>query len=62
MIHFLKQEGLSEQEILEGCQKKGGLLGISGVSNDMRYIEEAADSGNERAKLAIDARSWPPSG
>ncbi len=54
MIHFLKQEGLSEQEILEGCQKKGGLLGISGVSNDMRYIEEAADAGNERAKLAID--------
>ena len=55
MIHFLKQEGLSEQEILEGCQKKGGLLGISGVSNDMRYIEEAADSGNERAKLVFTA-------
>lgn len=54
MIHFLKQEGLSEQEILEGCQKKGGLLGISGVSNDMRYIEAAADAGNQRAKLAID--------
>lgn len=54
MIHFLKQEGLSEREILEGCQKKGGLLGISGVSNDLRYIEEAADSGNERARLAID--------
>ena len=54
MIHFLRQEGLSEQEILEGCQKKGGLLGISGVSNDMRYIEEAADAGNQRAKLAID--------
>lgn len=54
MIHFLKQEGLSEQEVLEGCQKKGGLLGISGVSNDLRYIEEAADGGNERAKLAID--------
>ena len=54
MIHFLKQEGLSEQEVLEGYQKKGGLLGISGVSNDLRYIEEAADRGNERAKLAID--------
>lgn len=54
MIHFLKQEGLSEQEVLEGYQKKGGLLGISGVSNDLRYIEEAADGGNERAKLAID--------
>lgn len=54
MIHFLKQEGLSEQEILEGCQKKGGLLGISGVSNDLRYVEEAADAGNVRARLAID--------
>lgn len=54
MIHFLEQEGLSKQEILEGCQKKGGLLGISGVSNDLRYIEEAADAGNRRAKLAID--------
>lgn len=54
MIHFLKQQGLSEEEILAGCQKKGGLLGISGVSNDLRYITEAADAGNERAKLAID--------
>lgn len=54
MIHFLKQEGMSEQEILEGCQKKGGLLGISGVSNDLRYVQEAADAGNERARLAID--------
>ena len=54
MIHFLKQVGLSEKEILQGCQKKGGLLGISGVSNDLRYVLEAADGGNERAKLAVD--------
>mgnify|MGYP002768915766 FL=1 len=54
MIHFLKQVGLSEEEILQGCQKKGGLLGISGVSNDLRYVLEAADEGNERAKLAVD--------
>lgn len=54
MIHFLKQQGLSEEEILAGCQKEGGLLGISGVSNDLRYITEAADAGNERAKLAVD--------
>lgn len=54
MIHFLKQVGLSEDEILQGCQKKGGLLGISGVSNDLRYVLEAADGGNERAKLAVD--------
>ncbi len=54
MICFLKQQGLSEEKILEGYQKEGGLLGISGVSNDMRYIIEAADAGNERARLAMD--------
>lgn len=54
MICFLKHEGLTENEILEGYQKKGGLLGISGVSNDLRYIIDAADAGNQRAKLAID--------
>ena len=54
MINFLKSEGLSDEEIIEGVQKKGGLLGISGVSNDLRYVAEAAENGNERAKLAVD--------
>lgn len=54
MVCFLRQQGLSEEEILEGYQKKGGLLGISGVSGDMRYIVEAAGAGNARAKLAMD--------
>ena len=34
--------------------KESGLLGISGVSSDLRDIEEAADAGNHRAKLAED--------
>lgn len=54
MISFLKEVGLSDEEIKEGLQKKGGLLGISGVSNDVRYVEEAAKEGNQRAKLALD--------
>lgn len=54
MAYFLRQEGLTDAEILEGFQKKGGLLGISGVSNDLRYIIQAAEDGNERAKLAVD--------
>lgn len=54
ILYFLESEGLNREEILKGCQKKGGLLGISGVSNDCRYVLEAAESGNERAKLAID--------
>lgn len=54
MFLFLRSEGLSEEEIIEGMYSKGGLYGISGVSNDLRYIEEAAAQGNSRAKLAID--------
>ena len=52
--YFLRDQGLSDQEILAGLQKKGGLLGISGVSNDLRYVLEAAEAGNERAQLAVN--------
>lgn len=51
---LLRSFGATEDEIMEGLSKRGGLLGISGVSNDLRDIEKAADEGNERAKLAID--------
>ncbi len=55
VIPFLLSQGMTMDEIMKGIDKKGGLLGISGVSNDLRDIQEAADSGNERAALAIDA-------
>lgn len=54
IIPFLKNEGLAEDEILKAVAKNGGLLGISGVSNDLRKVQEAADKGNKRAELAID--------
>ncbi len=54
LYEFLRHEGLSDAEIHEGFEKKGGLLGISGVSSDLRYIEAAAKDGNKRARLAID--------
>lgn len=54
IIPFLVKEGLTLDEVSEGLAKRGGLLGISGVSNDLRLVEEAADAGNERAALAID--------
>lgn len=54
MSYFLRDEGMSDEEILRGLQKKGGLLGISGVSNDLRYVIEAAQNGNKRAQLAVD--------
>ncbi|MHB1316073.1 MAG: acetate/propionate family kinase [Christensenellales bacterium] len=51
---YLMKKGFSLDEILNGLYKNGGLLGISGVSNDLRDIETAAKEGNERAKLAIE--------
>jgi acetate kinase len=44
----------SAATILDLLNKKSGLLGVSGLSNDMRTIEEAASRGHERARLAFD--------
>ncbi len=41
-------------DIDNALNKKSGLLGISGISSDMRDIETAAKEGNARAKLAVD--------
>ena len=42
-------------KVLKDLSSKGGLLGVSGISNDLRLIESAAGEGNARANLAIDA-------
>ncbi len=46
--------GIPVEEALRQINKEGGLLGISGVSNDLRDIKSAADEGNADAQLAID--------
>ena len=40
--------------INEMVNKKGGLLGLSGISNDMRDLHVAADSGNQDAQEALE--------
>lgn len=50
----MQATGQSLDEVLEELAEKSGLLGLSGVSGDMRDLEEAAAEGNERAKLALD--------
>jgi len=54
LLKLLKQ-GLTLDDIFKKLGKEGGMLGMSGVSPDMRDIEKAASEGNARAKLAIDA-------
>ena len=51
---MLKQ-GITLDEIFRRLGKEGGMLGMSGISPDMRDIERAVAAGNSRAKLAIDA-------
>jgi acetate kinase len=54
VLYLMEKENLSAEKIREILGKKSGLLGISGVSTDLRDIEAAADQGNARAKLAVD--------
>lgn len=54
-FHRLHEVGLDNDAIFKKLSKESGLLGISGVSADMREVEAAAAEGNERAKLALDA-------
>ena len=50
----MKRTGKSLDEILEILAEQGGLLGVSGVSGDVRDLETAAARGNARAQLALD--------
>ncbi|MHC4884621.1 MAG: acetate kinase [Planctomycetota bacterium] len=54
IFHLMDSCGYSCEEINTLLNKKSGLLGISGLTNDMRDLVEAAQKGNEQAKLAID--------
>ncbi len=49
-----QNEGLDFAGITNVLNKKSGLVGISGVSSDLRDLHAAADKGNARAQLAID--------
>lgn len=51
---IMKQENLNIDEMMDILNKKSGLLGVSGVSSDMRDVEGAAAEGNEDAKAALD--------
>ena len=54
IIFYLIQKGYSPDELNTLFNKKSGLLGISGISNDMRNLFIAREKGEERAKIAIE--------
>ncbi|MFL2099330.1 acetate/propionate family kinase [Desemzia sp. FAM 23991] len=53
--YLMEKEGITDiNEMINIFNKKSGLLGLSGVSSDMRDVEDAAEAGDDRAQLALD--------
>lgn len=55
VLYLMKEKKLSADEIETLLYKKSGLLGLSGINNDMRILEESQDP---RAKETIEALTW----
>lgn len=53
-MFIMNKENLTPDEMNAIMNKKSGVLGLSGVSNDFRDLDAAAEKGNERARLALD--------
>jgi len=51
---IMKKHNLTPDEMSDVLNKKSGLLGVGGVSNDCRNCEDAAASGNHRAEIALE--------
>lgn len=54
IIFFLIERGMSPDEINTMLNKKSGIKGLSGISNDLRDVEEAAELGDRNAADALD--------
>ncbi len=54
-IYLMGELGYSLEQVKMLLTKESGLLGLSGISNDVRDIEDAAEKGNERAQRCIEA-------
>ena len=53
VTYLMDKLGKKPQEMCDYLNKKSGVIGITGISSDMRDIENAAKEGNERAQLAL---------
>ena len=58
IIHYLADKGYTDKEIIDLLNRKSGLLGVSGISNDLRDIEVASGKGDKRAKLALESFAY----
>ena len=54
LVYLAKSKNLDADGLSKLINKQSGVLGVSGISSDMRDIEDAIAKGNERARLAMD--------
>ena len=54
LVYLMQRTDLDADGLAKVINKQSGVLGISGISNDMRDIENGIKEGNERARLAMD--------
>jgi acetate kinase len=54
LLHLLRRRGLTPEQLDRVLNQESGLLGVSGVSPDMREVLAAASAGNAQAKLALE--------
>lgn len=58
LLYIAEKENLSIKDTNNMFNKKSGVVGISGISFDMRDVEQAADGGNQRAQIALDMYAY----
>ncbi|HWY49753.1 MAG TPA: acetate kinase, partial [Bryobacteraceae bacterium] len=54
LVYLIRHRGANAEDLDKILNQKSGLLGVSGLSGDMRKIEAAIDDGSTRAQLAFD--------
>ena len=54
LTYIMTKHNLSAEQLQKIINKESGVLGVTGISSDMREIEAAVNAGDERAKLALD--------
>ena len=58
ILFYLMDRGYSKEDLNRILNKESGMLGLSGVSNDMRDIDVAAEKGNQQAQQALDVYAY----
>ena len=52
--YLMEKKGLTSNQILDYLNKKSGILGVSGISSDLREVIKASNDGDKRSKITIE--------